>query len=94
MRSALSRKLLLAAALILGQWLLVAHAFEHPVSANDLTCQLCHVGHRTDAAPPPAIVQVVHAQATYEAPTLAATPAPRVAPLTRYPIRGPPLRLR
>jgi hypothetical protein len=37
-------KLLLAAALVVGQWLAVAHDFQHPVTASDLACQVCAHG--------------------------------------------------
>jgi hypothetical protein len=44
-------KLLLAAALVVGQWLAVAHDFQHPVTASDLACQVCAHGPHFQAGP-------------------------------------------
>jgi hypothetical protein len=37
----LPRHLLLIVALLLSQWLVVAHAHEHPATAADQVCELC-----------------------------------------------------
>jgi hypothetical protein len=90
MRFTLSRKLILAAALILGQWLMVAHAFEHPAISGELACDLCHHGHRLDFDVLPATAAAVAVPARHEPPAVAALPAPRSAVLARYSIRDPP----
>lgn len=92
MRFTLSRKLILALALILGQWLMVAHAFEHPAISGEIACDLCHHGHRLDLDALPAATAVVAVAVRHESPSVAALPAPRSAPLARYSIRDPPQR--
>ncbi len=44
MRAHHLHKLLLAAALVIGQWLAVAHDFQHPVTGSDPACQVCAHG--------------------------------------------------
>lgn len=90
MRLTLPRTMLFALALILGQWLTLAHASEHPaLSTEKAGCELClHVHQLGAAAPAPGVAQV--AIAAHEAPAAtipAATPTPS---LRHYPIRGPP----
>lgn len=90
MRLRAPKSLLLALALVLGQWLVLAHAFEHPALQADALCQICAHAQGLDGAAlspalplPPALV---HA----EVPAGDATQAPLAAPFTAYDIRGPP----
>lgn len=89
-RRALPCSLLLALVLLLGQWLAVAHAFEHPALVQDAACQLCvhaqsHAGALLKAAPSsPAL------PGTTEAPVASCISAPQQTAPTAYDIRGPP----
>ncbi|MGH8457483.1 MAG: hypothetical protein ACRETE_10890 [Stenotrophobium sp.] len=81
--------------LLLGQWLLVAHSFQHPLlSAPDQTCQICaHAPAHTGSAVAPPAPQLLLTP-THETP-LAALPAVRVAlAVIHYPIRAPPIPVR
>jgi hypothetical protein len=85
-------KLLLAAALVIGQWLAVAHDFQHPVTGSDPACQVCTHGQSLSAGPshvpaiaasglgiePPCAIQIL------------AVPARRHGPAS---IRAPPAAL-
>src|SRR3546814_6071570 len=44
------RFVLLAAALALGQWLSLAHSFEHPALRIDVACQICAHGQGLDGS--------------------------------------------
>lgn len=91
MQLTLPRTMLFALALILGQWLALAHASEHPALQPDKAgCELClHVHQLGTAAPAGSAAPV--AITAHEAPSLAVAPrATRGAPPRLHPIRGPP----
>lgn len=89
-RRALPSSLLLALVLLLGQWLTLAHAFEHPALAQDAACQFCvhaqgHEGALLKAVPSSPVLA-----GTTEAPAAACISAPQQTAPTAYDIRGPP----
>jgi hypothetical protein len=92
MRSTLLRKSLLIIALALSQWLVAAHALQHPALAQDQACQICLHAQGLDSG----------AVAALPAPALSFLPSreqpterePALAPVSvaaYYPIRAPPL---
>lgn len=92
MRPTSSRLFLFALVLILGQWLTLAHAVEHPAlaSGGESTCELCLHAHQLGGALPatsPALV-IVSGHESFAPPTPRAAHAVAAA---HYPIRGPPL---
>lgn len=80
--------------LLLGQWLLVSHTFQHPLlSPPDQVCQLCaHAStHSGSAVAPPMPLLALSPQSI---PQDEARPALRLIFNPRhYPIRGPPVFL-
>lgn len=83
------RLLLLILALVLGQWLALAHAFEHPALAADDGCQIC-AQHGLDGAalaPQPAALRVPGVAAT---PGLSSPQHPAFRFTAIHRIRGPP----
>jgi hypothetical protein len=51
MRIRLLHKLLLVAVLAIGQWLAIAHDYQHPATAGDQACQVCVHGQTLQAGP-------------------------------------------
>lgn len=91
MRPTSPRLLLFALALIMGQWLTLAHAVEHPAlaSGGEATCDLCLHAHQLGAALPAAspTLLIVAGHAVFMPSAVSAAHA--VAG-SHYPIRGPP----
>jgi hypothetical protein len=90
MRLTSARKLFLALALLLGQWLLAAHTFEHPALAADhQDCHLCsHVQSLGTALPPAIAITLV--PTSHEVPDAAPPVLVSVASCVTCFIRGPP----
>ncbi len=89
MRLTPARKLFIALALLLGQWLLAAHTFEHPALAADQDCHICSVAQALGSAPPPAAPLLLVA-GVHEAPQVLPQAAPALVSVAHYRIRGPP----
>ncbi|EIT71774.1 hypothetical protein WQQ_19110 [Hydrocarboniphaga effusa AP103] len=90
MRLTSARKLFLALALLLGQWLLAAHTFEHPaLSADHQDCHLCSHVQSLGTAPPPAGA-VTLVPNSHEAPDAVPPALVSVASRVTCLIRGPP----
>jgi hypothetical protein len=84
------RLLLLALALVLGQWLSLAHDFQHPALKVDAACQICVHAQGLDGG---ALAPVVHLPSQFaigEAPGTVAAMVASLAPQARIRIRGPP----
>ncbi|WP_028079998.1 hypothetical protein [Solimonas soli] len=90
MRRFAARHLLLALALALGQWLVLAHAFEHPAVQGDALCKICAHAQGLDGAALTPIVQPPVPAARIEAPAVVAVQPARAAARRAYDIRGPP----
>lgn len=90
MRFGIFRKSLLILALALSQWLVLAHALQHPALAQDQSCQICQHAQGLDSAavlpPAPALV-LLNSLEILQTPPLPEAPS---ATVRRYPIRGPP----
>lgn len=85
-------KLLLVAVLVLGQWLAIAHDYQHPALGGDETCQVCLHGPNLQNGP------AATAALTGIVPETEAPPALATAPVlsrrhTHTAIRAPPVRL-
>lgn len=81
---------LLAAALLLGQWLAAAHQPEHalqPGAAHG--CVVCVYAHGAGAGALPHVPAVALAGAA-DVPGIPAAASPRAAAPRHHPIRGPP----
>jgi hypothetical protein len=87
------RNAILGVALLLGQWLTLAHAIEHPALSPEQVCQICLHGQGLDSgaiAPTAVALPEFHAVAV-DAPLLvAAVPLRHTA---RYRARAPPVVL-
>ena len=93
MRLTSARKLFLALALLLGQWLLAAHTFEHPaLSADHQDCHLCSHVQSLGTAPPPAVA-ITLVPTSHEAPDALLPALVSVASCVSCFIRGPPSTL-
>lgn len=68
MQQACSR-FLLVAALVLGQWLALAHDYQHPALNGDETCQVCLHAPNAHVAPA-AAAELVAAEFGSEAPAI------------------------
>lgn len=94
MRARPYKFLALALALLLGQWLVLAHGLQHEDLTSDPDCSVCaHIHHLGSAAPSvisalPDSTHLCHEDPTAITPSIVAT-----APLRRYLIRGPPVTL-
>ena len=90
MRLTSARKLFLALALLLGQWLLAAHTFEHPaLSVDHQDCHLCSHVQSLGSAPPPALALTL-VPSSHEAPDAPLPALVSVASRVSCFIRGPP----
>lgn len=84
------RFLLLALALAIGQWLSLAHTFEHPALKVDLACQICAHGQGLDGSALAPTLQLSSQFAISEAPAQETAAVVLVVPRTLHRIRGPP----
>src|SRR3546814_9031937 len=82
------RFVLLAAALALGQWLSLAHSFEHPALRIDVACQICAHGQGLDGSALAPSLHLPSQFAVSEAPTPEIAPALLPAARTLHRIRG------
>jgi hypothetical protein len=85
----------LAAALLLGQWLAATHGPDHDHALQAVaahTCALCAYVHGAGAGVLPAIA-TLNIHGALEAPETAAAGNPLAATLRHHPIRGPPALL-
>jgi hypothetical protein len=84
--------LLLAAALLAGQWLCAAHEADHALQGATPACSVCVAAHQAGAGALPALPQLAlePGSAPPEAPAVA---NPLAATLRHHPIRGPPTLL-
>jgi hypothetical protein len=90
MRRLAPRHLLLAFALAMGQWLALAHSFEHPALQADAVCQICAHAQGLDGAALAPVFSLPTQSAAIETPAIASTLPARAAALAAYDIRGPP----
>lgn len=92
MRMSPLHKLLLATVLVIGQWLAIAHDYQHPLTASDPSCQVCAHGqqHQAGAASLPSADAGWRRVEAPRLPADAYAPAQRVAHAR---IRAPPVRL-
>lgn len=79
----------LAAALLLGQWLTAAHAPDALQSGAAHTCAVCVYAHGAGSGALPAIL-VLALGPSAEAPLTDAAASPLAAAVRNHPIRGPP----
>lgn len=87
------QSLILALALLLGQWLTFAHDWQHPAAAADVNCQIClHAPNLSTGAPPAGGIALA-LTATTEAPQALAVSGIRPRAVARIRIRGPPANL-
>jgi hypothetical protein len=82
--------LLLALALLLGQWLAFAHELQHPALGSDVDCQLCVHAHNLASGAPAHAATPEFARHAQEAPPAAAPVVIVAAQRRLHPIRGPP----
>jgi hypothetical protein len=90
MRIRSGKQWLLILALLVGQWLLVAHTHSHPAIELDQVCEICvhagSIGSGALAAKPAALPLAPKT----EAPFTAVTPVTQTVVLALARIRGPP----
>lgn len=82
----------LAAALLVGQWLAATHAPDHDHALQAVTshtCAVCAYVHGAGAGLLPAIA-TLRLHGTVESPEASAAGNPLAATLRHHPIRGPP----
>lgn len=84
------RTLLLATALILGQWLTLAHANEHLAPAQELSCEVCLHAERFSGALAFAAPRLALAAHSCETPEALPEPAAPRREAANCSIRGPP----
>lgn len=84
--------LLLAVALLTGQWLCAVHESDHALQGSTPACSVCVAAHQAGAGALPAIPQLAldFSSAPPETP---AVENPLAATLRHHPIRGPPALL-
>jgi hypothetical protein len=92
-RSVNPRLLLLAVALVLGQWLALAHDFEHPALQIDAACQICAHAQGLDGGALAPSVHLPSQFAASETPTPDVMSAVLPARDAHHRIRGPPTHL-
>ena len=90
MRVRAHHSLLLALALLVGQWLVLAHELQHPALGGDLDCQLCAHVHNLASGAPPAVAASELAAYAQEIPAAVAAVVIVTAQHRFQPIRGPP----
>ncbi|MFT4046053.1 MAG: hypothetical protein QM661_05075 [Solimonas sp.] len=90
MRRRPAQSLLLVLALALGQWLALAHSFEHPALHADAVCQICAHAQGLDGAALTPVFSLPAAVAVAEAPSIGIVLPARAAAPRIYDIRGPP----
>lgn len=95
MHTPLLQKSLLILALALGQWLGIAHGFQHVDGVPaDTPCEMCLYAHGLDnALPTAAPAQLTRRCAAHEAPIAKAVICITRLAAADYPIRGPPVLL-
>jgi hypothetical protein len=80
----------LAAALLLGQWLAAAHAPDHALQSGAAhTCAVCVYAHGAGSGALPAALALTLGPSV-EAPVTDVTASPLAATVRNHPIRGPP----
>lgn len=84
------RPLVLAVALILGQWLALAHATEHLGVADEPLCEVCLHAKRLDAPGVTAVSVASCDPQASEVPGMRHRPALSAGPRSHLSIRGPP----
>ncbi len=84
---------LLALALLLGQWLSFAHQLQHPALSGDVDCEFCVHAQNLASGAAAAGSSAPQFAATQEAPGSLAIAAPASRPVALIRIRGPPLTL-
>lgn len=84
------RTLLLATALILGQWLTLAHANEHLAPAQELSCEICLHAERFGGGLAFAVPRLALAVRGCEAPEALSVPTVPRREAAHYSIRGSP----
>ena len=83
----------LAAALLLGQWLAAAHEPDHALQPGAAhACAVCAYSHSGGTGLAPSIA-ALRISGTLEAPKISAAGHPLAATLRHHPIRGPPALL-
>ena len=82
----------LAAALLLGQWLAAAHEPEHALQPGAAhACAICVYSHGAAGMLP--AIATLKLDGAHAAPEISATGNPLAATLRHHPIRGPPALL-
>lgn len=90
MRKAVFQKTLLVLTLLLGQWLVAAHGFQHSAASADTLCTICVHAQGLDSGAVAPVAALPVLAAAVEAPFIT-LPALRAAvALRNTPIRGPP----
>lgn len=85
--------LVLAAALLAGQWLAAAHEPDHALQPGAAhACAVCVYAHGAGTGALPAVPHLV-LDGAVEAPEAPAAAGPLAASLRNHPIRGPPALL-
>ncbi|MCK5770116.1 hypothetical protein [Algiphilus sp.] len=84
------RTLILAIALVLGQWLALAHATEHLGAADEPLCEVCLHAKRLDAPGIAAVPVASCDRHVAEAPGMQRRRERPAAPRCHLSIRGPP----
>lgn len=90
MRIRTHHSLLLALALLLGQWMAFTHELQHPALGGDVDCQLCVHAQNLASGAPAATATPQFASFTQEAPVAGGSVAVVAAQRRLHPIRGPP----
>ena len=86
------RNAILGVALLLGQWLTVAHAVEHPALSTETVCQICLHGQLDSGALAPRLAALpAFVAVPFEAPVAVAA-VPHRSP-SLYRARAPPVSL-
>ena len=85
-------KLLLAAVLVFGQWLAIAHDYQHPALGSDQACQVCVHGQSFQAGPTTLSTATI-AWLASETPWITPDPQPLARRHLHASIRAPPAHL-
>jgi hypothetical protein len=93
MRARTLHHVLVVAALVFGQWLAIAHDYQHPLLADaEVVCQDCVHGHQLQAGPT-ATVTLAHHGLSDEAPLNKPANPVLTRRHSQAAIRAPPTRL-